>query len=205
MSGRKAGWVSPLGRLQVSALALAGVFGGGQALAQEAADGGGLDEIIVVAQKREQALQDVPLAVSAFSAATLERAQIEDAADLQLSIPNAVLTGNDRFTLRGIGNNAISSTADNGVGAFINGARSVMRRRTSFSTSSALKCCAGRKERFTAATPPAGRSMSSPGRRAMILKRAFRCRLATLIISAPKPCSIFRSPRISPPALPPTA
>lgn len=122
MSVRKSGWASPLGRLQVSALALAAVLGGGQALAQESADDGGLDEIIVVAQKREQALQDVPLAVSAFSAATLERAQIEDAVDLQLSIPNAVLTGNDRFTLRGIGNNAISSTADNGVGAFINGA-----------------------------------------------------------------------------------
>ena len=120
MSGREAGRVSPLGRLQVSALAVAAVLGGGPAIAQEAQ--AGLDEIIVVAQKREQALQDVPLAVSAFSAATLERAQIEDALDLQLSIPNAVLTGNDRFTLRGIGNNAISSTADNGVGAFINGA-----------------------------------------------------------------------------------
>ena len=81
---RKAGWVAPLGRLQVSALTLAAVLGGGQALAQEAAEGVGLDEIIVVAQKREQALQDVPLAVSAFSAATLERAQIEDAVDLQL-------------------------------------------------------------------------------------------------------------------------
>ncbi len=80
------------------------------------------DEIIVVAQKREQRLQDVPIAISAFSDETLDRAQIEDATDLQFAIPNAVLTGNDRLTLRGIGNNAISSTADNGVGAFINGA-----------------------------------------------------------------------------------
>jgi iron complex outermembrane recepter protein len=39
------------------------------ALAQDAAEEGvGLDEIVVTAQKREQNLQDVPAAVSAFSA-----------------------------------------------------------------------------------------------------------------------------------------
>jgi outer membrane receptor protein involved in Fe transport len=67
----------------------------------------GIEVIVVTAQKREQALQEVPIAVSAFSAAALDRVQIEDATDIQFSIPNAVLTGNDRFTFRGVGTNAL--------------------------------------------------------------------------------------------------
>ncbi|HEX2560266.1 TonB-dependent receptor [Phenylobacterium sp.] len=81
-----------------------------------------LEEVVVTAQKREESLQDVAIAVSAFSGEALERAQIENPQDIQFSIPNAVLVGNDRFTLRGIGNNAISSTADNGTQTFFNGA-----------------------------------------------------------------------------------
>lgn len=80
-----------------------------------------LETIVVVAQKREQAAQDVPIALSVFSAAALDRAQIEDATDLQYSIPNAVLTGNDRYTLRGVGTNALGSS-DLGVQSFVNGA-----------------------------------------------------------------------------------
>ena len=34
---------------------------------------GGVEEIIVTAQKREQNLQDVPVAVTAFSSATISR------------------------------------------------------------------------------------------------------------------------------------
>lgn len=79
-----------------------------------------IEAVVVTAQKREQALQDVPLAVSAFSEKALDRAQIEDATDIQYSIPNAVLTGNDRFTLRGIGTNALGSS-DLGVQSFVNG------------------------------------------------------------------------------------
>jgi iron complex outermembrane recepter protein len=93
------------------------------ALAQTApqSDTGAIETVIVVAQKREQAAQDVPIALSVFSAATLERAQIEDATDIQYSIPNIVLTGNDRFTLRGVGTNALGSS-DLGVQSFVNGA-----------------------------------------------------------------------------------
>jgi outer membrane receptor protein involved in Fe transport len=89
-----------------------------QAFAQGAAE---LEELVVTAQKREQTLQSVPIAVSAFSEAALDRVQIEDATDIQLSIPNAVLTGNDRFTLRGVGNNALAGV-DPGVPTFVNGA-----------------------------------------------------------------------------------
>jgi outer membrane receptor protein involved in Fe transport len=99
----------------VSAIALAIAA---PAVAQDANE---IEEVVVTAQKREQRLQDVPIAVSAFSEATLDRVQIEDATDIQLSVPNAVLTGNDRFTLRGVGNNALAAV-DLGVPSFVNGA-----------------------------------------------------------------------------------
>ena len=71
-----------------------------------------LETVTVVAQKKEESIQDVPIAISAFGDEALERAQIEDATDLQLSIPNAVLVGNENLTIRGIGGG--------GVGAFVN-------------------------------------------------------------------------------------
>lgn len=93
----------------------------GQSAGQSAGESEPIETVVVVAQKREQAAQEVPIALSVFSAAALDRAQIEDASDLQYSIPNAVLTGNDRYTLRGIGTNALGSS-DLGVQSFVNGA-----------------------------------------------------------------------------------
>lgn len=92
----------------------------GPRTADPAAENGPLERIVVTARKRAEASQTVPVAVSAFSADTLERSKIVNAQDLQFSIPNAVLTGNDRFTIRGIGNNSLGG--DNGVGLAINGA-----------------------------------------------------------------------------------
>ena len=86
----------------------------------KASESSPLETVIVTARKRAEAAQEVPVAVSAFSADTLERGKITLAADLQFSIPNAVLTGNDRFTIRGIGNNSLGG--DNGVGLAVNGA-----------------------------------------------------------------------------------
>jgi iron complex outermembrane recepter protein len=79
-----------------------------------------LDSIVITARKRAEASQSVPISVSAFNADSLERSKIVGAQDLQFSIPNAVLTGNDRFTIRGIGNNSLGG--DNGVGLAVNGA-----------------------------------------------------------------------------------
>ena len=92
----------------------------GPRTAEPAVENTPLERIVVTARKRAEASQTVPVAVSAFSADTLERSKIVNAQDLQFSIPNAVLTGNDRFTIRGIGNNSLGG--DNGVGLAINGA-----------------------------------------------------------------------------------
>jgi iron complex outermembrane receptor protein len=49
---------------------------------------GGVEEIVVTAQKREQNLQDVPVAVTAFSAATINRLGLSSTEDLAGFTPN---------------------------------------------------------------------------------------------------------------------
>ena len=93
---------------------------GAQQMPTQEDTGGGIEEIVVTAQKRIEAIQDVPIAISAFTAETIERQGLDDALDLQLQVPNLLIVGNDRPTIRGIGNNAISSTADNGTGVLVN-------------------------------------------------------------------------------------
>ncbi len=64
------------------------------AAAQEARDteSNGLDEIVVTAQKREQNLQEVPIAISAISAEKVERLGVNDARDLSGLAPNVTIT-----------------------------------------------------------------------------------------------------------------
>ena len=52
-----------------------------------AQSGGVLEEIVVTATKRASTLQDIPVAVSVTSAATIEQAQILDINDLQSVVP----------------------------------------------------------------------------------------------------------------------
>ena len=72
----------------VSALAMAA-----PTFAQEAdASASDLDIIVVTAQKREQNLQDVPIAISAIGAAKLDQLQISDTNDLSGLAPNLTIT-----------------------------------------------------------------------------------------------------------------
>ncbi|KWV91088.1 hypothetical protein AUC45_07155 [Erythrobacter sp. YT30] len=76
--------------------------------------------IFVTAQKREQDLQDVPIAISAFDGQLVEDKVIDDAVDLSFSVPNLTV---DQFgaSLRGVGNLAISATSESGLGSHVNG------------------------------------------------------------------------------------
>jgi iron complex outermembrane recepter protein len=115
--------ISRFNQLLRCSVAVASIATSGVAFAQDAPESegaGGIEEIVVTAQKRTEAVQDVPIAISAFTAETIERQGLDDALDLQLQVPNLLIVGNDRPTLRGIGNNAISSTADNGTGVLVN-------------------------------------------------------------------------------------
>ena len=67
----------------------------------------GISEIIVTATRSAQSLQSVPIAVSAFNSADLEKRQITDTAKLVQSIPNTTFTatnfGGSNLAIRGVG------------------------------------------------------------------------------------------------------
>ncbi len=98
------------------------------AFAQTAADTSVADEntIIVTAQRTSERLQDVPIAVSAFSAETLERQQIKNTSDLQLTLPNVTFTKTNftssSFTIRGIGDLCVGVTCDSATAIHMNDA-----------------------------------------------------------------------------------
>ncbi|WP_156256837.1 TonB-dependent receptor [Sandarakinorhabdus oryzae] len=77
---------------------------------------GGIEEIVVTAQRTAQSLQDVPIAVTAFDAQALQRQQINNPLDIQLTLPNIVFSkGNftgSSFTIRGIGDLCVGISCD---------------------------------------------------------------------------------------------
>ena len=84
------------------------------------------DEIIVTATKREQTLQEVPIAVSVTSGLTIEQATILDISDLQTVVPSLRVTqlqnaGATNFIIRGFGNGANNAGIEPSVGVFIDG------------------------------------------------------------------------------------
>lgn len=80
--------------------------------------------IIVTAQRQAQSLQEVPIAVSAFTAESLERQQIENSSDLQLYIPNVSFTKSNftssSFAIRGVGDNCVGFSCDSATGIHVN-------------------------------------------------------------------------------------
>jgi iron complex outermembrane recepter protein len=87
----------------------------------------GLEEIVVVAQKREQKLVDVPIAISAFSSKKLDDAGIRTAEDLASFVPNLTLipeaSGNTTYavSMRGVAQTDSVITADSPVAVYIDG------------------------------------------------------------------------------------
>lgn len=107
---------------------LAATFAAPLASAADSSPAATLEEITVTARRREESLQDTPIAVSAFSAAALERQQIVSTEDLDQVTPNlqfasyGPLTGNNsaaQVYIRGIGQSDGSSGVDPGVGLYI--------------------------------------------------------------------------------------
>ncbi len=103
-----------LGRAGAAALVLAAAA---PALAQA------VDEIIVTAQKREERLQDVPLAVTAFTGGNIEATRTRDILDLADRTPNLVVTAfnvaEPRYAIRGIGSTSDSAASDPSVAVFV--------------------------------------------------------------------------------------
>ena len=83
-------------------------------------------EIVVTAQRTNEKLQDVPIAVSAFNSEALEKQQIKNTSDLQLTLPNVTFTKTNftssSFTIRGIGDLCVGTTCDSATAIHMNDA-----------------------------------------------------------------------------------
>ena len=120
---------SDLGRARLACAA-----GGAVALfvsqAVVAQDQGGLQEVVVTAQKREQNVQDVPIAISAFTGEQLQQKGLNDIHALSNITPNVNLDSGAPFSgdssvlsasIRGIGQDDFAFNLDPGVGVYLDG------------------------------------------------------------------------------------
>ena len=124
---------------------------------------GEVEEILVTITKRDEALQDVPASVSAFSPQTIALANLEGADDLASLIPNVVTKGESRtgnFSIRGV-SESFSSQSPVAYHVTACSSRGSIRCSGSTTTSPPSRSCAARRAPSTAATPPRGQSTSA--------------------------------------------
>ena len=105
------------------ALAVAAAVLAGTASAQDVT---ALEEIVVTATKREQTLQDVPVAVTVTPVETIQKASIQDITDLasivtSLRVTTLQTSTQTNFVIRGFGNGANNPGIEPSVGVFIDG------------------------------------------------------------------------------------
>lgn len=83
-----------------------------------------VEEVVVTAQKREENIQDVPIAITAFSAEKLDALGIQSAQDLERITPGLTITNAAGFNvayLRGVGTDAFLPGADSSVPFYLDG------------------------------------------------------------------------------------
>lgn len=76
-------------------------------------------EIIVRAQRVEQRLQDVPVAVTPVTAQELENKRLSDLPQLALAVPSLTVATDNSFNLRGIGSQIFTPNVDSSVGVAV--------------------------------------------------------------------------------------
>jgi iron complex outermembrane receptor protein len=85
----------------------------------------GLGEIVVTAQRRQESVQDVPIAIAAFTENELEARGISNTLDLVTAIPNIFGSNNtglgsaNAYYIRGLGNTETIATFDPPVGTYV--------------------------------------------------------------------------------------
>lgn len=91
-----------------------------------------LDSINVTAQKRVERVQDVPIAISVFSAQALDDFKIDSGSELLRATPNVNFSKSNfagyNFSIRGIGTKALSVASDPAVAISFNGMPLVRNR-----------------------------------------------------------------------------
>jgi iron complex outermembrane receptor protein len=124
---RKPFWRQPLGVAVAALIAAAGAPTAvlAQSDEEEKFDVGAIEEIIVTAQRREQAIQDVPMAISAFTGQELAELQADNLDSLQGAVPNLNLVqgrGSNSSVnafIRGVGQPDALQTFDPAVGIYL--------------------------------------------------------------------------------------
>lgn len=109
-------------------LPAASIAGGAPAPAQ-GRSGALIEEVVVTARKREENLQDAPIAVSAFSGEALDFRGVSEIGRLDQFVPNLVLNESTTYSnvsnaavyIRGIGQNDFTPVIDPGVGIYVDG------------------------------------------------------------------------------------
>jgi iron complex outermembrane receptor protein len=91
------------------------------------AAGGGLEEIVVTARRREERLQTAPYSVTAFSGSKLEQRNVTQLTDLALAVPNLSITKQAAYTsaiipaIRGISESDTVLTNDSPISVYLDG------------------------------------------------------------------------------------
>ena len=114
-------------KIQFSALTIVMICLSSFSFQSYAQNEGGLEEIVVTAQKRSESMQDVPISIQVFSADEIERLNISNTIDLVKNVPNMIGINNvglpqaASYFLRGVGQDESISTLDPAVGTFVDG------------------------------------------------------------------------------------
>jgi iron complex outermembrane receptor protein len=126
---------SAIGSLTVLSMSLAAIWspahaqsdGSGASPEARAKADKGIETVVVTAQKRSQSIREVPVAITAISAAQLERAGVKDigdlaktAASLEFGPQSAGGPGNSA-SIRGIGTAVFTLSAESSVGVVVDG------------------------------------------------------------------------------------
>lgn len=114
-----------IGCVLLSSMPLAWAQDAAPATASPATNATTLDSVKVTARKREETLQDVPVAVTAFTPETLDKLNIKDLGDLDAQVPNLTVyaargsTSTVTAYIRGVGQADPLWGVDPGVGIYL--------------------------------------------------------------------------------------
>jgi len=119
-----------MGKSMIAALMASSAMASTPLWAQDAEQSGGIAEIVVTAQKRAENVQDVPIAISAFTAESLQERAVGSVSQLSAIAPNVNLDAGTPFSgstavlsayIRGIGSDDFAFNIDPGVGIYLDG------------------------------------------------------------------------------------
>jgi len=90
----------------------------------QGAGSGGLQEVVLTANKRRENIQDVPIAIAAISESDLAAHGVQNTLDVAAAIPGLTMQGSMnglQAHLRGVGTTAIAAGEENSIATYLDG------------------------------------------------------------------------------------